>query len=153
MNEDAEFVEYYTNWKQKLSNTHYANILNAHDTSVGFKRWILTQIKQNWTNLSTVADNSLNDKQKQIQLNKNKNAFLQLIYDQTFNQMEFMFPALRLLYDIALNELRTETIVESICSVIKTIYETNRQSMSLETIVEHVMLCLMLPKIRELISR
>eukprot|EP01084_Bolivina_argentea_P273498 465896_1 len=99
--------------------------------------------------LSTVTDSSLNDKQKQIQLNKNKNAFLQLIYDQTFNQMEFMFPALRLLYDIALNELRTETIVESICSVIKTIYETNRQSMSLETIVDHVMLRLMLPKIRE----
>ncbi len=59
----------------------------------------------------------MSDKQKQHQLEKNKVEFLQLMYDQTINQMKYMFTALRLLHHIALNKLRTETIVEPICSV------------------------------------
>ena len=50
------------------------------------------------------------------------------------------FPSLRVLWDIALNELRTETIVESVCSVIKKIYADNREG------IEYVILRMKLPK-------
>eukprot|EP01084_Bolivina_argentea_P031264 57867_1 len=148
------FEKHYNIWKQKLHNSAYSGIFchpidSVKDQYKNFKKYILTKIKQNWVSLRKLKNNTdkqLTSIQIKSQLNKNKNNFLDHLYDTVIDIMPIKFPAIRMLYDIALNELRTETIVESINSVIKTIYTQNRRSMTLETLIKHVMIRLLLPK-------
>eukprot|EP01083_Nonionella_stella_P204150 744420_1 len=106
-----------------------------------------------FTKLKQKDNKPLTPKQRKRQLDRNKSTFLRLIYQESLDILDRCFPALRVLYNVALNELRSETIVESICSVIKTIYTSNRKAMSLDTLVEHVMIRLLVPQNHELRDR
>eukprot|EP01083_Nonionella_stella_P116968 348026_1 len=84
------FAKHYTNWQKKLSRSPYKQYLNHELVTIkaqfhDFKKYILLQIKDNWESLRKVKparnNKPLKPKQIQRQLDRNRNAFLEQIYD------------------------------------------------------------------------
>ena len=65
---------------------------------------------------------------------------MQKLHQLIIQVMSRAFPPIRIMYCIALNELHSETIAESICSVVGKVYAANRRSIEAETLAKHVMI-------------
>ena len=148
------FVKHYNWWRSKLNDSEtFGELLNHSDIVIkehfiAFKRWLMLQIRENLPSLNKVTNVGgvpPTQSQRAKQLKRNKKQFLKRIYFAIQEVLRTDFPSLRLLWDIALNDLRSETIVESVCSIVKQIYSENRRKLDLKTLTETVLLRLSLP--------
>ena len=140
-----QFILNYRKWEEKLrGDPKYDGLFNAWDNDlkrhfVGFKRWILERLECEWDNIHTINHSSatpLTAKQRQKKISQNKKMFLRKMLRDIPGVLSTQYRHLRLSWDIARNQLFSETITETVCSVIKKVYTAERRKMNLQTLTD-----------------